>query len=80
MSCDHELANEWARCSEKNNSYIWHEEFDYRKVICECVENQEVERIRTYKLLGVTTSGDLKWNAHTEYLISKADKRLYALM
>ena len=22
MSCDHELANEWARCSGKNVSYI----------------------------------------------------------
>ena len=22
MSCDHELANEWARCSGKNASYI----------------------------------------------------------
>ena len=22
MSCDHELANEWARCSRKNGSYI----------------------------------------------------------
>ena len=22
MSCDHELANEWARCTEKNASYI----------------------------------------------------------
>ena len=22
MSCDHELANEWARCSGKNDSYI----------------------------------------------------------
>lgn len=22
MSCDHELGNEWARCSEKNDSYI----------------------------------------------------------
>jgi len=22
MSCDHELANEWARCSGKNASYL----------------------------------------------------------
>ena len=39
----------------------------------------EVERVRTYKLLGVIINDDLKWNAHVEYVIAKAAKRLYAL-
>jgi len=39
----------------------------------------EVERVRTYKLLGVIISDDLKWNAHVECVIAKAAKRLYAL-
>ena len=39
----------------------------------------EVERVRTYKLLGVIISDDLKRNAHVEYGIAKAAKRLYAL-
>ena len=39
----------------------------------------EVERVRTYKLLGVINSTNLKWNAHVEYVIAKAAKRLYAL-
>ena len=30
-------------------------------------------------LLGVVISDDLKWNAHVEYVIAKAAKRLYAL-
>ena len=30
-------------------------------------------------LLGVIISDDLKWNAHVEYVIAKAAKRLYAL-
>ena len=30
-------------------------------------------------LLGVIISNDLKWNAHVEYVIAKAAKRLYAL-
>ena len=33
----------------------------------------------SYKLLGVIISDDLKWNAHAEYVIAKAAKRLYAL-
>ena len=43
------------------------------------IGNKEVERVRTYKLLGVIVSDDLKWNAHAEYVIAKAAKRLYAL-
>jgi len=39
----------------------------------------EVESVRTYKLLGVIISDDLEWNAHVEYVIAKAAKRLYAL-
>ena len=44
-----------------------------------CIGNNGVERVRTYKLLGVIISEDLKWNAHAEYVIAKAAKRLYAL-
>ena len=40
---------------------------------------KEVERVGTYKLLGVIISDDLKWNAHVEYVTAKAAKRLYAL-
>ena len=43
------------------------------------IGNKEVERVRTYKLLGVIISDDLKWNAHAEYVIANAAKRLYAL-
>ena len=40
---------------------------------------KEVERVGTYKLLGVIISGDLKWNAQVQYVVTKAAKRLYAL-
>ena len=38
-----------------------------------------VKRVRMYKLLGVIISDDLKWNAHVEFVIAKAAKRLFAL-
>ena len=38
------------------------------------IGNQNVERVRTYKLLGVIISDDLKWNTHVEYVITKAAK------
>ena len=43
------------------------------------VGNQGVERVGSYKLLGVIISDDLIWNAHVEYVIAKAAKRLFAL-
>ena len=33
----------------------------------------------TYKSLGVILSSDLKWNSHTEYIVKKANKKLYPL-
>ena len=35
--------------------------------------------MRTYKLLGVIISDDLKWSKHVEFVIAKAAKRLFAL-
>ena len=40
---------------------------------------KKVECVGTCKLLGVINSDDFKWNAHVEYVIVKAGKRLYAL-
>ena len=41
-------------------------------------ENQ-LEVVRSTKLLGVIISSDLKWNEHTEYIVKKANKRLWYL-
>ena len=38
-----------------------------------------IERVVTYKLLGVYISDDLSWNVHIEHIVKKAYKRLYAL-
>ncbi len=38
-----------------------------------------IEVVRTFKLLGVIISSDLTWNAHIDYICTKASKRLYAL-
>ena len=43
------------------------------------IENSEVERVSTYKLLVVIISDDLKWNCHIDYIITKAAQRLYTL-
>ena len=41
--------------------------------------SHDVEQIRTYKILGVIQSDNLKWNYHVEYFVKKARKKLYSL-
>ena len=43
------------------------------------IGNQMVERISSYKLLGVIINGNLKWNCHVDYITAKASKKLYVL-
>ena len=43
------------------------------------LDNNTVERVTTYKLLGIIISNDLKRNEHIHYLSKKASKRLYSL-
>ena len=38
-----------------------------------------VETVTSFKLLGVHISSDVSWNLHCEYIIKKANKRLYIL-
>ena len=43
------------------------------------IGNNIIERVITYKSLGVILISDLKWNPHTEYIVKKANKKLYPL-
>ena len=43
------------------------------------LDNNTVERVTTYKLLGIIISNDLKRNEHIHYLSKKASKHLYSL-
>ena len=43
------------------------------------IGSKELEVVRSFKLLGVMISSDLKWNEHTEYIVKKANKRLWYL-
>ena len=43
------------------------------------IGNQIVERISSYKLLGVIINENLKWNFNVDYITAKASKKLYAV-
>ncbi len=43
------------------------------------IQASVVERVETFKLLGVIFRSDLTWSAHVEYIVSKASKRIFAI-
>ena len=43
------------------------------------IGSNTIERVMTYKLLGVYVSNDLKWNHHVEVIVQKENRRLYSL-
>ena len=43
------------------------------------MNGEQIERTDSAKILGVTISADLTWNAHVNNTVSKASKRLYML-
>ena len=53
-----------------NNSCTW------RPI---CTGGVVIERVKSFKLLGVFISEDLTWGVHCNYIIKKANRHLYAL-
>ena len=43
------------------------------------INDHTVERVRTYKYLGIMLNNDLSWSSNTDYIISKLNSRLYCL-
>ena len=63
------------KCKELRISFT--SDFDFPPVVMgeECIK-----LVKDAKLLGVTISGDLTWNAHITEVTKKAAKRLYFLV
>ena len=39
----------------------------------------DIERVKTFKLLGVILSHDFRWNSHIDVVVAKASQRLFGL-
>lgn len=64
------------KCKEIIFSFLQYQPFPATPL---CLSGRVIERVDHYKLLGVFISSDLSWNKHCEYVLAKANKRLYAL-
>jgi hypothetical protein len=43
------------------------------------VDDEQIERVSSFKLLGVVIDDNLKWNSHVHQICSKANKRIFFL-
>ena len=42
-------------------------------------DNEQLDVVKSFKLLGVIISSDLKWNEHTAYIVKKGKQRLWRI-
>ena len=61
------------KCKEMLINFLNNSNFLLRPIE---IGNNVIERVTTYKSLGVILSSDLKWNSHIEYIVKKANKKL----
>ena len=43
------------------------------------MDNNIIERVKNYKILGVIVNNELKWNNNVDFIVKKASKKLYSL-
>ena len=44
-----------------------------------CINGTEIDRVTSFKLLGVIISLDLSWDSHVTYILHKVAKRMYCI-
>ena len=64
------------KCKEMNITFLKHNHICFSPIY---VGGAPVELVSTFKLLGVQLTNDLTWNIHVDYVIKKANSRLYSL-
>jgi hypothetical protein len=75
-SLDNKLILNDEKCKELRVCFARNQE-DFQPIY---VNGKELEIVKSAKLLGVTVTSDLSWNAHINNVIKKAAKRLYFLV
>ena len=74
ICCNMKLNSE--KCKEMITDFLQYNATKWQPI---CINGKQVEVLTVFKLLGVYLSSDLTWTGHCEYIIKKANRRLYAL-
>ena len=64
-----------AKCKAMTIDFLDYNSCTWRPI---CTGGVVIERVKSFKLLGVYISEDLTWGVHSDYIIKKANRRLYA--
>ena len=59
------------KCKEMLINFMLYPNFTLRQLV---VNNNGIERVSTYKILGIFIDSDLKWNSNVDYIYKKACK------
>ena len=75
FSEDHRMKLNPTKCKEMLINFMSNHNFIVNPIV---IGSNTIERVMTYKLLGVYVSNDLKWNHHVEVIVQKGNRRLYS--
>ena len=64
------------KCKEMRVSFLHYNSCEPQPIV---TGGTYIEEVTSFKLLGVYISDDLSWAVHCEYVVKKANKRLYAI-
>ena len=64
------------QCKEMFINFLHNSNFLLKPII---IGDNVIERVTSYKILGVFKDSDLKWNSHVEYILKKACNKMYSL-
>ena len=68
FAIDHNTRLNSPKCKEMLINFMHHSNFSLSPII---IGNKVIERVSTYKILGVHVDCDLKWNTHLEKFARK---------
>ena len=64
------------KCKEMRVSFLRYDSCEWQPI---AVGGTYIEKVQSFKLLGVYITADLSWSIHCDYVMKKAGRRLYAL-